>query len=99
MSTGIRRGLSRRRRRTISIPTSQCPLNGGLHELNGNASKRAEIGVQRIALLGKNDPRERARQHQMAGLERDTVAPQLVCKPRDPKRWMAEHPRGDAGLL
>ena len=30
---------------TISIPTSQCPLNGGSHELNGNASKRAEIGV------------------------------------------------------
>src|SRR4029077_17478790 len=84
---------------TISMPTSACSLNGGSHELNGNTSERAEIGVQRIALFGKHHARERARQHQMAGLERDSVASQLVCKPRNPERRVAEHPGGDAGLL
>src|SRR5262245_52298733 len=32
-----------------------------LHELNGDAAERTEIGVQRVALLGEHDPREGAR--------------------------------------
>src|SRR5262245_25546525 len=35
----------------------------------------------------------------MPGLERDAMLAELVRKPRDAKRRMAEHAGGDAGLL
>src|SRR3954466_13756751 len=70
-----------------------------LDELHGDAAERAEVGVERIALVREHHPGERARQHEMPGLERDAVTAQLVGEPSHAERGMAEHAGGNAGLL
>src|SRR6202042_1466851 len=72
---------------------------GGSNKLQGDAAQRAEIGVQGVALLGVHHAGERAGENQMAGLERHAVGAELVGKPGDAERRMAEHAGGDAGLL
>src|SRR5271166_732511 len=69
------------------------------NKLQGDAAERTEIGVQRVALLGVDHAREGTGENQMAGLERDAVLAELVGKPGDAERRMAEHAGGDAGLL
>ena len=69
------------------------------NKLHGDTAECAEIGVQRVALLGVHHPRERAGENQMAGLERDAMLAELVGEPGDAQRRMAEHAGGDAGLL
>jgi len=65
-------------------------------ELDGNAAERAEIRMQRIALLRPDRPREGARQHHVARLQRDVERRELVGEPRDRHRRMAEHTGGKA---
>src|SRR5882757_4922763 len=55
--------------------------------------------MQRVALAGEHHPGERARQHQMAGLERDAVLAELVGKPGHAQGRMTEHAGRHAGLL
>src|SRR6201981_2760576 len=68
-------------------------------ELDGDAAETAEIGVQRVALAGVDHARERAGQHQMPDIECDAVLAELIGKPGDAERRMAEHAGSDAGLL
>ena len=69
------------------------------HELHRDAAERTEIGVQRIALARKYHARKRAGEHQMTGVQRNAVLPQLVGKPSDAERRMPEHAGSDAGLF
>src|SRR5690349_13910155 len=46
-------------------------MAGSSDELHGDAAERAEIGMQRVALAGEHHASERARKHEMAGLDRD----------------------------
>ena len=52
-----------------------------------------------VALLREHHTREGAGKHDMAGLERDAVLSELVGKPGDAERGMAEHAGGKAGLF
>src|SRR5262245_25518857 len=69
------------------------------HELHGDAAERAEVGMQRVALLGEHHAGERAGEHQVARLQRDAVRAELVGEPGDTQRRMAEHTGGHTGLL
>src|ERR1700675_3235064 len=53
------------RRSSISIPLS--------HELDRDAAERAEIAVQRVALLREDHASERARQYDVPRLQRHSV--------------------------
>src|SRR3974390_449572 len=70
-----------------------------LDELNRNPAEIAEIGMQRIAFAREHHARERAGEHDMAGFERHAMGAELVGKPGDAERRMAEHARSDPGLL
>src|SRR5262249_33206252 len=61
------------------------------NKLHGDAAERAEIGVQRVALLGVHHAGERAGEHEMAGLEADAVLAELVGEPGHAQRRVAEH--------
>src|SRR5581483_8919066 len=92
----------RRPERSSSI--LRGPLRGRLrmtfsNKLDGDAAERAEIGMQRVALLGEHHAGERAGEHEMAGLEGNAVRPELVGEPGDAERRVAEHAGGDTGLL
>src|SRR5712691_8010963 len=84
---------------SFAIPYSLLATRYSLNELHRDAAERAEVGVQRVALLREHHAREGARQHDMAGLERDAVGAELVGEPGNAERGMAEHAGGDAGLL
>src|SRR5262245_33652922 len=71
----------------------------GSYELHGDAAERAEVGVQRVALLRKHHARERAGQHEMTGLQRNPMRSELVGEPGDAERRMAEDTGRHAGLL
>src|SRR5262249_61507416 len=72
------------------LPSNQLPRD---------APGRAEVGGQGVALVRQPPPGKRARQHEMARLERNAVASELIGEPCDPERGMTEHPGGNAGLL
>jgi hypothetical protein len=55
--------------------------------------------VQRVTLVREHHARKRARQHEVARLERDPVACELVGEPRHAQRGMTEHAGGNPGLL
>src|SRR5437899_2485554 len=63
---------------------------GTSNKMHRDGTECAEVGVQGIAFLGMHDARERACQHEMAGFKRHTVRSELVGKPCNPQRWMAE---------
>ena len=55
--------------------------------------------MEGVALAGMDHAGERAGQHEVTGFKRDTMLAELVGKPGDAERRMAEHAGGDAGLL
>src|SRR5262249_58076469 len=69
------------------------------YELHRDAAERAEVGVQRVALVREHHPRKRARQHEMARLERNPVASELIGEPCDPGRGVVAHARRNADLV
>src|SRR5262249_43946979 len=69
------------------------------YELHRDAAERAEVGVQRVALVREHHPRKRARQHEMARLERNAVASELIGEPCYAEPGMTEHAGRNAGLL
>src|SRR5262249_58586993 len=60
-------------------------------ELDGDAAETTKIGVQRVALASMHHAGERAGQHQMPDLKGDAVLAELIGKPGDAERRMAEH--------
>src|SRR5688572_27130937 len=62
-----------------------------LYKLHRDAAQRAEVAVQRVALLGEHHAGERAREHDMAGLHRRTQRAELVGEPGNAHRRMAQH--------
>src|SRR5262249_3167256 len=69
------------------------------NELDRDAAEIAEIGVQGVALAGMHHARERASEHQVTDIKRNAVLAELIGKPSEAKRRVAEHAGGDAGLL
>src|SRR5262249_61270647 len=69
------------------------------YELHRDAAERAKVGVQRVALVREHHPRKRAREHEMARLERNPMASELVGEPCDAERGMTEHAGRNASLL
>src|SRR5689334_7589344 len=70
-----------------------------LYELDGKPAERTEIGVQRITLLRENDTGKRAGEHDVSRLERMPMRTDLVGKPGNAERRMAEHARRKPRLL
>src|SRR5262249_16831242 len=70
-----------------------------LYELHRYAAECAEVSVQRVALIREHHARERARQHEMTGLERNPRAGELIGKPGHPERGVTKHAGRNAGLL
>ena len=70
-----REARAARRRYAPPPPSTQSD------ELNGDATQRTEIAVQRVALLGEHDAGEGAGEDEMARLEADPVGAELVGEP------------------
>src|SRR5262249_56001801 len=62
------------------------------YELHRDAAERAEVGMEGVALVREHHPRKRARQHEMARLERNPVASELVGQPSPPHPRITHHP-------
>src|SRR6266853_1622859 len=70
-----------------------------LYELHRDAAECSKVGMQRIALIREYHARERTRQNEMTGLERNSMAGELIGKPSHAERGMAEHAGRNPGLL
>src|SRR5512142_2571896 len=85
------------RREELDPPPSRRTTE--LNKLDRQPAERAEIRMQRVALLCEHDARERARKHDLAGLEGVPVRADLISEPGDAERGMPEHAGGKPGLL
>src|SRR5262249_11102628 len=72
-----------------------CPL----YKLNSESAERAEICVQRVTFLREYDTCERAGKNNMPGLKRVTMRPNLVGKPGDAERRVAQYSGSKTRLL
>src|SRR5215831_7053985 len=70
-----------------------------LDELHRDSAQRAEVAVQRVALLREHHTGERAGEDQVAGLERHAALSEAVREPGHAERGMPEHAGGESGLL
>src|SRR6266446_1039500 len=91
--------FSRATPKSCGSPVDRGIVSSRLHELNRDAAECAKVGMQRIALIREHHARERARQNEMTGLERNSMAGELIGKPSHAERGMAEYAGRNPGLL